>query len=118
MSLFNQEHFNHHDVVIADFFRILALPVRVGILKVLLKHNDWVADSEFYGLPLMPRSIDKHLHAMRAEKLIIKEKRRGESFYKLNINNLAEITLNFEHFNKQLKQMINTQIPDNNHVSN
>jgi len=54
MPLFRQEDYNHHDVVIADFFRILALPVRVSILKVLLKSKDWVSDREFYLLPLMP----------------------------------------------------------------
>nr|WP_294791111.1 helix-turn-helix transcriptional regulator [uncultured Mucilaginibacter sp.] len=117
MALFSQEDYNHHDVVIADFFRILALPVRVSILKVMLNSNDWVSDSEFYLLPLMPKSIDKHLLAMKSEKLIIREKRCGESFYKLNLENLAAITINFEHFNKQLIHTINTQIPEINHVS-
>ena len=117
MPLFRQEDYNHHDVVIADFFRILALPVRVSILKVLHKSKDWVSDREFYLLPLMPKSIDKHLHAMKLEKLIIREKRRGESFYKLNLENIAAITINFEHFNSQLKHTIDTQILEINHVS-
>ncbi len=117
MALFSQEHFNHHDVVIADFFRILALPVRVSILKLLLKHNSWVADNEFYLLPLMPSSIDKHLEAMKSEKLILKEKRCGATFYKINMENLAAISVNFEHFNKQLLDTVDTQILEKNHVS-
>jgi len=54
---------------------------------------------------------------MKLEKLIIREKRRGESFYKLNLENIAAITINFEHFNNQLKHTIDTQILEINHVS-
>jgi len=84
--------FDLPDVELANFFRALALPARVTIIRILLEQDDWVDDLRFYKLPLAERITEKHLNALKTVKLIRKVTRDGHAFYQLNHELFASLT--------------------------
>ena len=94
------EHANYkyenQDVELADFFRAMALPARVSIIKVLLSKDDWIVGSQFNVLPLTDKVIEKHLEALKAVDLVFKMKKNGITFYKLNLEIFKYMSSHFD----------------------
>jgi len=81
---FPKEFFDKDIEQLSSFSRALSLPVRISILKVLIKKSDWVNQDEFTRLDLTIVTRDRHLRALTELKLIENIHQNGTVYYRIN----------------------------------
>lgn len=99
-----KDKFDFQDVELANFTRALALPARIGIIRMLMEQDDWLVSSRFNELPLNTQVLQKHLNALKTAGLIDRMSRNSLSFYKLN-------TEKFNYLSGSLNALFQQLIP-------
>lgn len=84
--------FSLQDEQVADFYRAMALPIRVAIIRMLVERKDWMHSKDFIGLPAHVNLIAKHLYSLREIGLLKSQRRSNVLFYKLDEDNLKQFS--------------------------
>ncbi|WP_439699186.1 hypothetical protein ACFGVS_14850 [Mucilaginibacter sp. AW1-7] len=76
---FTDSKFSNTDNELANFAKALALPVRIAIIRTIIKNGNAITKENFYEIPFHHETINKHIAELRTLGII------NASGYKGNI---------------------------------
>lgn len=76
--------FNPLDKELSDFAKVLALPGRISIMRILLEQEDWITaeSTAFTEIPLSCSTLDYNLYCLRKANILQMKLSCGLRHYK------------------------------------
>lgn len=89
--------FDDSDNALADFAKAIALPVRIAIIRMIIKSENGLKKQSLSEIPYNPESIEKHISQLRALGLIKAHGFKGDLTYSIDQDLFSQMANNMIH---------------------
>ncbi|MEN0054030.1 MAG: helix-turn-helix transcriptional regulator [Mucilaginibacter sp.] len=93
------------DFELAQFARVLALPIRVFIIRMIIEHDNSISKQQLYSHAFTEQNINKHLLELKAAGILKINGARGQITYSIDQNVSKQIAESFTNMFQSISQL-------------
>lgn len=93
------------DFELAQFARVLALPIRVFIIRMIIEHDNSISKQQLYSHAFTEQNINKHLLELKAAGILKISGNRGKITYSIDQNVSKQIADSFTNMFQSISQL-------------
>ncbi|MCC8424594.1 helix-turn-helix domain-containing protein [Mucilaginibacter sp. UR6-11] len=91
----SDKYFSEKDIALANFAKALALPIRVGIIRLVLENDNEVCRAKIHEIPFNKQTINQHLSDLVYLGILTTKVKGRESVFSVNENFFIQMSDNF-----------------------